>query len=61
MEVKRAWNPSPVDRRRADVTAGDLVPAPHREPDARQALRGAVTDRRGAAPATALPLSHAFQ
>lgn len=54
VEVKRAWTPSPVDRKRADVTAGDLVSAPRREPDARQALEGPVTDRWVAAPTTAL-------
>lgn len=50
VEVKRAWNPSPVDRRRADVTAGDLVPAVHREPDARQALEGGCDSHVGSCP-----------
>ena len=55
MQVKRAWNPSPVDRRKADVTAGDLVPAARREPDARQALEKGCDSHMGAAP------SHGFQ
>lgn len=55
VEVKRAWNPSPVDRSRADVTAGDLVPAARREPDARRALEKGCDSRLGAAP------PHGFQ